>query len=140
MAQSIRDVMTPDPIVLPGSTPVVEAARRMRDEAIGDVLVEDGDHQLRGMVTDRDIVVRAVADGIDLSTATIGECCSGDLVTIGPDDSVDAAVQLMGERAIRRLPVVEEGRPVGVITIGDLAIEREPNSALADISEARPNN
>jgi CBS domain-containing protein len=139
MAQQVREVMTRDPVAVPPQTPLVEVARRMRDENIGDVLVIEDDH-LRGVVTDRDLVVRGLAEGADISSKPVQEVCSTETVTVSPDDDVDRAIQLMRERAIRRLPVVEEGdRPVGVVSLGDLAVERDPHSALGDISAADPN-
>ena len=138
MAQTLKDLMTPNPRTVSRDTPVEQAARHMRDDGIGDVIVTDGD-SLCGIVTDRDIVVRAIAEGRDPTTTTVGDICSSDLVTLSPDAGVDEAVTLMRERALRRLPVVENGRPVGVASIGDLAIERDEDSALADISAAPPN-
>jgi CBS domain-containing protein len=92
------------------------------------------------VVTDRDLVVRALAEGADISSKSVQEVCSTETVTVSPDDDVDRAIQLMRERAIRRLPVVEEeDRPVGVVSLGDLAVERDPHSALGDISAAHPN-
>jgi len=138
MAQKIEEIMSTGVATCPHTATVVEAAQRMRDEDIGDVLVErDGD--LCGVITDRDIVVRAVAQG-DVGTTTIGEICSRDLTTVKPSDDVETAVRLMREKAIRRLPVVDNGRPVGFVSLGDLAMERDEQSALADISEAAPNN
>lgn len=137
MGKKVRDVMTPAPVSVSGQTPLTRAADLMREHGIGDVLVVEKD-RLCGMVTDRDIVVRAVADGRDPSQATVGEICSSELVTVSPGDDADAAVQAMRERAIRRLPVVEEDRPVGVLSIGDLAIEQDKRSALADISAKPP--
>ena len=139
MAQVIRDVMTPDPVVLDSSTPIMVAGQRMRDEDIGDVLVED-DGQLSGMVTDRDIVVRAVADGGDPRSTPLSEISTREIIALSPDDLVENALRLMREHAIRRLPVVENGRPVGMISLGDLAIDRDFDSALAEISAAPPNN
>lgn len=138
MAQTLKDLMTPNPLTVSRDTPVDQAARSMRDEGIGDVIVTDGD-ALCGIVTDRDIVVRAIAEGRDPTTTTVGDICSSDLVTLSPDAGVDEAVTLMRERALRRLPIVENGRPVGVVSIGDLAMERDQDSALADISAAPPN-
>ena len=112
MPQSIREVMTANPVSLPATTSLVDAARRMKDDGIGDVLVADGD-DLRGLVTDRDIVVRAVAEGRDSTSTTLGEVCSADLVTLDPGASVHDAVELMSERAVRRLPVVENGALLG---------------------------
>jgi CBS domain-containing protein len=139
MAQTLKDVMTRNPETLEASTTLVEAARRMRDRDIGAVIVvENG--ELRGIVTDRDIVVRAVADERDPSRTTIGEICTSNVVALSPDDEISQAVRVMRERDVRRLPVVEGGRPVGIVSLGDLAIERDPDSALADISAAEPNN
>lgn len=139
MPQKIREVMTENPVTLALTTTLDDGARRMRDEAIGDVLVGDGG-ELRGLVTDRDIVVRAVAEGRDVTTATLGDVCSADLVTIAPSDSVDDAVRLMTQHAVRRVPVVQDGQAIGIVALGDLAVEREPDSALGDISAANPNN
>jgi CBS domain-containing protein len=110
----------------------------MRDGDIGDVIVQDG-QELRGIVTDRDIVVRAVAEDQAPSEVTVGEICSVDLVTLGPDDPIDRATHLMRDNAIRRLPVIEDGRAVGVVSLGDLAIERDARSVLAEISMADRN-
>ena len=138
MAQRLREVMVPNPAMLSSSSSVTDAARCMKEQDIGDVLVLDDD-RLCGVVTDRDIVVRSIAAGHDPGSTTLGEICSADLVGLSPDDTVDDAVRMMRERAVRRLPVVEAGRPVGIVSIGDLAIDRDPGSALADISAAPPN-
>lgn len=139
MADTIHDVMMPNPLTVDKATTILVAAQMMRENDIGDVLVtEDG--RLEGILTDRDIVVRGVATGRDLSETAAGECCSSDVRTVAPGDSQDKAVDLMRQHALRRLPVVEDGRPVGIVSIGDLAYERDPHSALADISAARPNS
>lgn len=138
MAQVVREVMNGDVVALPPSVPLVDAARRMRDADIGDVLVVDAG-TLAGVVTDRDIVVRAIADGKDPASTTLADVCSGDVVTVAPDDSVDHAAHVMRERAVRRLPVVEGGNPVGILSLGDVAIERDSSTPLADISAAKGN-
>jgi signal-transduction protein with cAMP-binding, CBS, and nucleotidyltransferase domain len=138
MATKVRDIMTGSPTSVSPELDLVTVARTMRDEDIGNVLVIDGD-ELRGVATDRDLVVRGVASGLDPRTTKIGGICSSVTATIGPDDDLDKAVELMRTRAIRRLPVLEDGRPVGIISIGDLALERDPRSALAHISAAEPN-
>jgi CBS domain-containing protein len=135
--QKVREVMTEDPVVLPEDAALVEAARLMRDQGIGDVIVTDGE-QAKGIVTDRDIVVRAVAEGSDPGQVRVGEVLSGDLASVTPEDSVERAIALMREKAIRRVPVVESGKAVGIVSIGDLAILRDADSALADISEEPP--
>ncbi|WP_432138174.1 MULTISPECIES: CBS domain-containing protein [unclassified Streptomyces] len=138
MTQHVRDIMTATPVTVEPQTSVTDVARLMRDENIGAVLVTDQD-ELRGVVSDRDLVVRALAEGWDPDDTTVVRTCSDDLVTITPDQDVDQAVGLMREHAVRRIPVVEDGRPVGIVSLGDLAMERDPESALGDISVARPN-
>lgn len=139
MAQHVRDIMTSELVTVEPQASVASVARLMRDEDVGTVLVtEDG--QLRCLVSDRDLVVRAFAEGVDPDHTTVIEAASEDLVTIGPDESVDHAVELMREHAVRRLPVVEGDEAVGIIALGDLAIERDETSALGDISAAKPNN
>jgi CBS domain-containing protein len=138
MAEYLRDIMTQKPLTLQTSDTITAAARTMRDGNIGDVVVlENG--QVRGILTDRDIVVRALAAGLDPSRTTVGEVCSRELTTLSPMDSIAEAVSVMRDKAIRRLPVVEDGRPVGIVSLGDLAVERDPDSALGGISAAPPN-
>jgi CBS domain-containing protein len=138
VTERIRDVMTHGLVGLPARTSVADAALRMREDGIGDVLVLEGE-EVRGILTDRDIVVRAVAEGRAPEGVRIGDICSRELATVGPDDTLDEAVRIMRSRAIRRLPVMEGGRPVGIVSLGDLAQRRDPTSALADISAARAN-
>jgi CBS domain-containing protein len=139
MTEYIRDVMTTNPETLPESTTVREAAETMRANDIGDVVIVDDNGAISGILTDRDIVVRVVAEGRDPRVTRIGDIASRELTAVSPDDPVDRAVQLMRERAIRRVPVVDKGKPVGIVSIGDLALDRDPDSALADISAAPPN-
>lgn len=138
MSQKVRDVMTHRPICLPADASVAKAARLMRDQAIGDVLVTKDDH-LYGVVTDRDIVVRAVAEARDADSTPLATLCTSEVVTVGPDQDADEVVRLMREKAVRRVPVVEDGRPVGIVSLGDMALEREPSSPLSEISGAPPN-
>lgn len=138
MTQRIRDVMTADPSTLPEDASVTDAARKMRDEDIGDVLVVRED-ELTAIVTDRDIAVRVVAEDRLPAETPLREIASEDLATVSPDDSIADAVRIMRNKALRRVPVVERGRPVGVVSIGDLAVERDTDSALADISASEPN-
>ncbi|MGX1881738.1 CBS domain-containing protein [Streptomyces sp. NPDC055287] len=138
MGQQVREVMTSAPVTVGVLTAVSEVAHRMREENIGAVLVADGDG-LRGLVTDRDLVVRVLAEGKDPGETTVRDVCSPDLVTVTPDDQVDRAIELMREHSLRRLPVVEGTIAVGIVSLGDLAIERDADSALGDVSAARPN-
>ncbi|MER6977915.1 CBS domain-containing protein [Streptomyces carpinensis] len=138
MAQHVRDIMTSRLVTVEPQTSVTATAQKMRDEDIGIVLVTEGD-ELRGVVSDRDLVVRSLAEGGDQEQRTVASACSADLFTLTPDDDLDHAVQLMREHAVRRIPVVDHGHPVGIVSIGDLAIERDPGSALGGISSAEPN-
>lgn len=139
MPENVRDVMAREVVALPTDTPLTEAARQMRDNDIGDVLVlKDG--KLCGIVTDRDIVVRALAEGRDAGSTTLDEICTHQIVTLSPTDSLRQAAELMSQHAVRRLPVVEGDDVVGMVSLGDLAAERDPDSALGDISAAEANN
>ena len=121
MAKSIRDAMTTNPRGVEVSTPVVEAAKLMKSEDVGSLPVTEGD-RLVGMVTDRDIVIRVVAEGKDVQTSTVGEIASRDLVTVDPQQDLDEALRLMAQHQVRRLPVVEEdGRLVGILAQADVA-------------------
>jgi CBS domain-containing protein len=93
---------------------------------------------LFGIITDRDIVVRGIAENHDPQTQ-VKEIASQQVKTVSPEDAVDDAVEIMRDYAVRRLPVVENGRVVGVVSLGDLALERDPDSALGEISSAPPN-
>jgi CBS domain-containing protein len=137
-AELVEDVMTRNPITVSESASVQEAAQAMREADVGDVLVVRGD-AVCGILTDRDIVVRFVADGGDPGTTPVGEICSPDLTEVRPHDPLDYAIELMRYRAIRRLPVVRDEQPVGILSLGDLAFARNPDSALADISAAPAN-
>ena len=137
MAQQIRELMTPNPVALPGTASVQEAAQAMRDADMGDVIVIEH-NRVCGIVTDRDLVVRTLAEGRDPATTTLADIWSHPLLVVSPTDSVEQAVRLMGTHALRRVPVVEGGQSVGMVSLGDLAAERDPGSALGDISSASP--
>lgn len=136
----ISEVMTRDPYGVSKDASLSHAAQVMRDREIGDVLVLRTDGSLCGLVTDRDLVVRGLAEGLDPDTATVEEICNHEPVTLTSDQPVEEAVRTMREHDIRRLPVVDDGEVVGIVSLGDLAIERDPSSALADISRAPANN
>jgi CBS domain-containing protein len=138
--KKLREVMTPDPLSVQATATVAEAAKAMKGADVGPMPVVDDDGNLFGVLTDRDITVRVVAESRDPKATKVGDVASVDLTTLAPDDSVDEAVRLMRERAVRRLPIVEGGKPVGIVSIGDLAMERDPDSALADISAAPAND
>jgi signal-transduction protein with cAMP-binding, CBS, and nucleotidyltransferase domain len=138
--QTIDEVMTKNPLTVDESAPVSDAARMMRDANIGDVLVTRSDGSVCGIVTDRDLALNVVAEGNDPASMVVRDVCNHTIESVASSDPVGKAVQMMSERAIRRLPVIDDGTLVGIVTLGDLAIERDPQSALANISEAPPNN
>jgi CBS domain-containing protein len=140
MPDRISEVMTPDPVTLDDTADLFTAAQAMRDNDIGDVIVTDTDGKPCGIVTDRDLVVRGMAEGLNAMSATLDDLCNHQLITVAPDDSIASVVKTMEENAIRRLPVVDNGDLVGIVSIGDLAVERDPKSALGEISAAAPNN
>jgi CBS domain-containing protein len=136
---NISEVMTSDVVSLPSTAPVVEAALAMRGADIGFVVMTK-ENQPRGVITDRDITIRVVAEGLNPSETTLGDIASGELACLTPDHTAEDAARLMRQLAVRRLPVVDDNdRLVGVVSIGDLAVEKDPDSALADISASSPN-
>ncbi|MER7368161.1 CBS domain-containing protein [Nonomuraea wenchangensis] len=137
MARTVADVMTRDPAAVEAEQPVSVAAALMRENDAGAVIVNESG-RMQGIVTDRDIAVRVVADDKGPETP-VREACSASVEAVGPDTEIDQAVQLMRTHAVRRLPVVEDGRAIGIVSLGDLAMERDQNSALADISAAEGN-
>lgn len=138
--QKVREIMTPNPVCLPTSATVAEAAAQMRANNIGDVLVTDG-MALVGIVTDRDLIVRGIAPGFDPYLTSLAEVATPDARFIGPDEPASEAVRVMRDYALRRLPVCNElGEVMGVVSLGDLATQRDPSSVLSKISAAPPNN
>lgn len=140
MPQTIDEMMTTDPRTVRGQATIEDAARIMRDADIGDVIVLDDSGRVAGIITDRDLVVRALADGADPAQVQVASLLDEEVISIAPDASVETALELMRDHKVRRLPVIEDERLVGVVTLGDLAIDRQTGSTLADISEAPPNN
>lgn len=139
MAQAVSDIMTKTPISLSAGDTVRDAARYMRECNVGAIVIHR-EGRVCGIVTDRDIVVRCLARDGDCDSVRLGEICSPEVFALHPDDDVDHAVTLMRNRAIRRIPVVKNGKAVGILSLGDLAIERDPFSALGAISAASPNS
>jgi CBS domain-containing protein len=138
MTRTMRDIMSPAPVGMAASESVSAAATTMKEQGIGAVLVLT-DGRLDGIVTDRDIAVRVLAENRDPQAVRVGDVCSTELAVLGPDDDVERAARLVRARAIRRIPVVQDGIPVGVVSIGDLALEKDQHSALSGISAAPPN-
>jgi CBS domain-containing protein len=134
----VQDVMSSDLQCVSRQTDIRQVARLMKEHHIGDVVVTNDDGKLYGIVTDRDIVVRGLAEGGDADEICAGDICSRQVLTLPPDASIESAVQMMREHAIRRVPVLREGEPIGIVSIGDLALLKDPRSALSDISGAPP--
>ena len=136
----VRDVMTPEPIVLDGSATVSDAARAMKARDVGDVLVR-ANGRLLGIVTDRDLVVRVLAkNGSEAGRTPLAEICTNEPHCLTPDAGIGEAIALMEARAIRRIPIVADGRPVGIVSLGDLARALDRDSALGKISAAAPSH
>lgn len=146
METLVRDYMTRDPVAVPPSATLEETAQEMREHDVGAILVV-ADGKLVGLVTDRDLAVRGVATGADPLTTVVAEVATPAPMTLHPEQPLDQAVEEMVRQAVRRLPVVEGGRPVGVLSLGDLAIARaeaagwgapDATEALGEISAAEP--
>jgi len=136
MALKVRDTMTGSPRSIDASTSVVEAARLMREGHIGSLPIT-ADEQLVGMITDRDIAMRVVAEAADQTKTSVGDVSSRDLVIVEPDEDLDEALQLMARHQVRRLPVVENGRLVGIVAQADIALsENEKTAKLVEAISA----
>jgi len=134
--RKMRDIMSPAPVCMAPGESVSAAARAMKQHGIGTVLVLT-DGRLSGLVTERDITVRVIAENRDPRATRIGDICSAELVVLGPDDDVEQATRLVRERAVRRIPVLQGEDPVGVVSVGDLALEKDPASAPSGVSSAQ---
>ena len=133
----VRDVMTSNPTTCSMEASVADAATVMAQEDVGPIPIMKGD-RLVGILTDRDIVVRVVAEGRDPQSTTVGEVASTNLVTVSPDENLDRALQLLAEQQVRRLPVVEGEALVGVIAQADIARQgddRTTGQVVEQISE-----
>ncbi|MGY4642655.1 CBS domain-containing protein [Cellulomonas sp. URHB0016] len=136
MAHTVADYMTPHPTVVEVTDTLRAVAQTMATQDLGSLVVaENGD--VVGIVTDRDLVVRGLAEGVGLD-APVGQLATSRLISVGPDDDVATVVDLMRQNAVRRVPVVDGGQAVGIVTLGDLAVALDADSALADISAAPP--
>ena len=134
MARSVREVMTENPLNIDPSEPVVKAARIMRDEDIGSLPVVEQD-RLYGMTTDRDITTRVVAQESDLGSISVRDVASTGPVCVDADSDLDEALHLMAHHQVRRLPVVDDGRLVGILTIGQLARRESVNAVGETLKE-----
>ena len=137
MAKSVRDAMTEDPRSIGASASVVEAAQLMREEHIGSLPITDNE-QLVGMITDRDITTRVVAEAADPKLTSVGDVSSGDPISVQPDEDLEDALLLMARHQVRRLPVVADGKLVGIVAQADIALtenEKKTGKLLEAISE-----
>lgn len=130
----VREIMTCDVATAAPETTIEEIATMMKELDTGAVPVVDDD-ELVGLITDRDIVLRCIAEGEDPAEMTADEMFSERLETVGPEADVEEAVRLMAQRRIRRLPVVENGRLVGIVSLGDLAVKASDHRAGAALEE-----
>jgi CBS domain-containing protein len=132
---NIGDMMTPNPVTAQMTDPIMDVAATMRDINVGFIPVLNGDI-LAGVVTDRDIVLRCVAEGMDIEDTSIGEIVSSDIQAVSPDTNLDEAASIMEENKIRRLPVVDEdGMLVGVVSLGDIAVRSKNLEQSGEILE-----
>ena len=118
---TVRDIMTPGAECASVNETLVDAARKMRDLDVGALPICGDDNRLQGMITDRDIVVKCVADGRDPSQTKVSELAEGKPVTIGADDSVEEALTTMKDHGVRRLPVIDGHELIGIISQADIA-------------------
>jgi CBS domain-containing protein len=138
MTRKVREIMSAAPACMAASESVSAAAKAMKERGIGTVLVLSGG-RLAGLVTDRDIAIRVLAENRDPLTTRLDDICSSELAVLSPDDAVETAIRIVRDRAVRRLPVMADGTPVGVVSIGDLALDKDEGSALSQISAFGPN-
>lgn len=140
MSTSARDVMTPDAECVGENDSILDAAKRLAELDVGAMPICGEDNRLKGMLTDRDIVVKVLAEGKDPASTTAGELGEGKPVTIGADDSVDEALQTMTQHKVRRLPVIDGHDLVGIVSQADLAraIDEEKVGELVEAISAAP--
>ena len=137
--RKVRDVMSAAPACMPPGESVSAAARAMKQHGTGTILVLTKG-RLSGLVTDRDITVRVLAENRDPRTTAIGDICGSELMALDPDDDLARAAWLVRDRAVRRIPVLRGGTPVGVVSTGDLALEKDATPVLSGVSSAPPNS
>lgn len=137
MTRKLRDIMSPAPVCMAPTDTVSAAAKAMKEQGVGTALVLAAG-RLSGLVTERDITVRVLAENRDPLTTCIGEICIGQVAVLSPDDDVTQAEQLIRERAVRRIPILADGIPVGVPSVGDLALEKGERQVLSGVPAASP--
>jgi CBS domain-containing protein len=139
MVKTVRDVMTRNPVALNSESSVTDAAKAMSDLRIGTVVVMENDKPC-GIVTDRDITVRAVATGTDPSKMMLRDICTSDLATVRPDQSVEDAIKVMKSHDVKRVVVMTDSKLEGIVSLGDLTSRGLGEDVQDDLSRAEPNN
>jgi CBS domain-containing protein len=139
MVKTVADVMTKNPVAMSSDSSVLEAAKAMSDFRIGSVVVMEKDRP-SGIVTDRDITVKAVATGGDPSKTTLGEICSHDLAAVRPDQSIEDAIKVMKSHDVKRVVVMTDSKLEGIVSLGDLTSRGLGEDVQDDLSKAEPNN
>ena len=137
--RKVRDIMSAAPVCMSPGESVSAAARAMKQHGIGTVLMLT-DGRLSGLVTDRDITVRVLAEDRDPRTTRVGDICGSELVVLDPDDDLAQAARLVRDRAVRRIPVLRNGTPVGVLSVGDLTLEKDATPVLSGVCSAPPDS
>jgi len=135
--ERVRNAMSPSPTTVKAADDIVEAARLMASHDVGSLPVVDGEN-LVGIVTDRDLVLQVLAKDLDPHKTTVSSVCSEDPVAVGPEHSLDEALELMAREQVRRLPVVDDGRLVGILAQADVSRAANPEEAgrmLEEISK-----
>jgi CBS domain-containing protein len=139
---TVREIMTGDASCAAEANTVSEAAAKMRDLAVGALPICGEDDRLKGMITDRDIAIQVVAEGKDPSTTNVSELAQGEVVTIGADDSIEELMRTMSEHAVRRVPVIDGHRLVGIVSQADVArhLPEDQVGALVSLISGAPEN
>ena len=136
MAKKARDIMSDDCTCIGENESLLDAAKRLAELDVGALPICGEDNRLKGMLTDRDIVVKALAKGKDPATTRAGELGEGKPVTIGADDSLRDALKTMAQHKVRRLPVIDGHDLVGIIAVADIARELDDDDSKGDLIEA----
>jgi CBS domain-containing protein len=136
MPRTARDVMTPDAKCVGENETLLDAAKKMAELGVGSMPICGEDDRLKGMLTDRDIVVKALAQGKDPGSCRAGELGEGKPVTIGADDSLEEALRTMAQYKVRRLPVIDGHRLVGIVAVADVARELTDDESKGNLIEA----
>ena len=134
MSTTARDIMTGSVECIGENETLEQAARKMKDLDVGSLPICGEDNRLKGMITDRDIVVKCLATGGDPRTATAGQFAEGKPVTIGPDDTIEEAIRTMQDHQVRRLPVIDGHDLVGVVSQADIA-RNYPEDRVGELVE-----